>query len=60
MMINIKKELLITSTRCTPMDKLYIGIMFATKKLRHYLLYYTMYVIIPINPLKYLLQKKIS
>lgn len=45
-------------TRYTPMGKNYFGIVFATEKLRHYLLYCTTYVVSLVNPLKYLIVKK--
>lgn len=45
-------------TRYTPMEKLCFGIVFVIEKLRHYLLYYTTYVVSPMDPLKYLIAKQ--
>jgi len=53
----LSKTLIDYETRYTPMKKFCFGIFFATKKLRHYLLYCTTYVVSPVNPLKYLVAK---
>ena len=53
----LNKTLVDYETRYTPMEKLCFGIIFATKKLRHYLLYCTTFVVSPVNPLKYLMAK---
>jgi len=53
----LSKMLIDYETRHTPMAKSYYGIVFTTKKLRHYLLYCTTFVVSPINPLKYLMAK---
>lgn len=40
------------------MEKINFAMIFTIEKLRHYLLYYTTYVISPMNPLKYLMAKQ--
>jgi len=54
----LSKTLIDYQTRYTPMKKLCYGIIFATEKLRHYLLHYTTFVVSPVNPLKYLMAKQ--
>ena len=44
--------------RYTLMENVCYGIVFATEKLRHYMLYYTTFVVSHINPLNYLLAKQ--
>lgn len=53
----LSKILIDYETRDTPMGKNCFAMIFTTKKLRHYLLYCTTYVVNPINPLKYLMAK---
>ena len=54
----LSKILIDYETRYTPMEKICYGIIFTTEKLRYYLLYCTTFVVSPINPLKYLTNKK--
>lgn len=44
-------------TRYTPMEKNCFGIVFATKKLRHYLLYCNIFMASHVDPLKYIMEK---
>lgn len=51
------KTLIDYETRYTPMEKICFGVFFATKNVRWYLLYYHTFVVIPFNPLIYLVEK---
>ena len=55
----LSKTLIDYETRYTPMEKLCFAIVLTIEKLRHYLLYCTTYVVSLVNPLKYLVTKKI-
>lgn len=54
----LSKTLVDYETRYTPMEKICFAMIFTTKKLRHYLLYCTTYVVIPIDLLRYLVGKQ--
>lgn len=54
----LSRILHVYETRYTPMKKLCFGIVFSTEKLRHYLLYYTTYVVSPMDPMKCLIAKQ--
>jgi len=54
----LSKILIDYETRYTPMEKLCYGTLFAAKKLRHYLLYCTIFIVTLVNQLKYLMAKK--
>ena len=43
--------------RYTALKKLCLALVWATKKLRHYMLTHTIHVVSPIDPLKYLFEK---
>jgi len=53
----LSKTLVHYETKYTPMENILFGIIFAIKKLRHYLLYWTTFVVSLVNPLKYLVVK---
>ena len=54
----LSKTLVDYGTRYTPMENIFFAMIFTTKKLRHYLLYCTTYVVSPVDPLKYLMAKQ--
>lgn len=53
----LSKILVDYEIRYTPLEKIFFAMIFTTKKLRHYLLYYTTYVVSLVDPLKYLMAK---
>ena len=54
----LSKILVDYEIKYTPMEKICFAIVFTTKQLRYYLLYFTTYIVSPINPLKYLMAKQ--
>ena len=53
----ISKKLIEYETKYTQLEKLSIALVWATKKLRHYMLSHTIHVISKADPLKYLFEK---
>ncbi|XP_021747334.1 uncharacterized protein LOC110713176 [Chenopodium quinoa] len=54
----LSKKMLSYETRYTPLEKLCLALVWATKKLRHYMLTHTLHVVSRIDPLKYLFKKE--
>ncbi|XP_074301133.1 uncharacterized protein LOC141632486 [Silene latifolia] len=55
----LSKKILEYETNYSPIEKSYLALVCATKKLRHYMLTHIIHVISRMNPLKYLLEKPI-
>ena len=53
----LSKKLLEYEVRYTPLEKLCLALVWATKKLRHYMLTHTVHVVSRMDPLKYLFEK---
>ena len=53
----LSKKFLEYEFRYTPLEKLCLALVWATKKLRHYMLTHTIHVVSHIDPLKYLFEK---
>lgn len=53
----LSKKLLEYETRYTTLEKLCLALVWATKKLRHYMLTHTVYVVSKMDPLKFLFDK---
>ena len=56
----LSKKLQRYETRCTPLEKLYLALVWAAQKLRHYMLTHTVHVVSKMDPLKYLFEKQHS
>ena len=53
----LSKKMLEYETRYTPLEKLCLALVWATTKLRHYMLVHTVFVVSRMDPLKYLFEK---
>src|SRR6187397_1486985 len=53
----ISKKMLEYKVRYTPLEKLCLALVWATTKLRHYMLVHTVFVVSRLDPLKYLFEK---
>ncbi|XP_021763626.1 uncharacterized protein LOC110728260 [Chenopodium quinoa] len=55
----LRKKFLEYETRYTPLERAYIALIYATKKLRHYLQAHTTFLISRLDPIKYIFEKPI-
>ena len=53
----LSKKMLEYETRYTPLEKACLALVWATKKLRHYLLAHSVILVSRLDPIKYLFQK---
>ncbi|GMP27311.1 hypothetical protein CsSME_00003357 [Camellia sinensis var. sinensis] len=53
----LSKKMLDYETRCTPLEKVYLALVWATRKLTHYLLAHSIVLVSRLDPIKYLFEK---
>ena len=51
------KKMLPYEEKYSPLEKKYVALVWATRKLKHYMLAYTVWLIARMDPLKYLMEK---
>ena len=53
----LSKKYLEYETQYSPLEKTTLVLVWASKKLRHYMLTHTIHVVAPMDPIKYILQQ---
>ena len=56
----ISKKMLPYEEKYSPLEKTYVALVRATRKLRHYMLAHKVLLIVRMNPLKYLMEKPVQ